>query len=82
MHLALPRIHVFLVLGPSPKRRRLSQVVRSAKHIGMFDVMQGKSRLEAGRWFYELMVLKSRNLVKLDQPAAYAEIMIHDIKSM
>lgn len=68
-----------LCVGPSPKRRRLSTSAQANSAVSMFDVMKGKSRLDASRWFYELLVLKSRNLVKLDQQAPYQDILIQDI---
>lgn len=36
----------------------------------------GKARLDAARWFFELLVLKTKDFVDLDQPEPYADIAI------
>ena len=38
--------------------------------------MEGKSRVDACRWFFELLVLKNKNWVDLEQPEPYADIRI------
>lgn len=38
--------------------------------------MEGKSRVDACRWFFELLVLKSKNWVDLEQGEPYADISI------
>ena len=57
-----------------PKRQRLS--AGAAKSVSLKGVLEGQSRLEACRWFFELLVLQSKDLVRLTQPDPYADICI------
>ena len=36
----------------------------------------GKVRLDAARWFFEALVLKTKDFVDLDQPEPYADIVV------
>ena len=36
----------------------------------------GKARLDSARWFFELLVLKSKDFVELEQQEPYADITI------
>ena len=38
--------------------------------------MDGKSKADACRWFFEVRVLKTRNYVELEQPKPYGDISI------
>ena len=38
--------------------------------------MEGKARVDACRWFFEVLVLKSRDYVELEQPKPYGDIRI------
>ena len=38
--------------------------------------MRGKSRQDASRWFFELLVLKSQGFVELQQSEPYADVTI------
>ncbi len=42
----------------------------------MDGLVEGKSRVDACRWFFELLVLKNKNWVDLEQPEPYADIRI------
>lgn len=62
--------------GSSAKRRRSLRALEPPKEISMFDIVQGKSRLNASRWFYELLVLKGRDMIQLQQSSPYGDIKI------
>ena len=61
-------------VAQGPKRQRLS--ASAAKAVSLEGVLEGQSRLEACRWFFELLVLQSKDLVRLIQPDPYADIRI------
>lgn len=44
--------------------------------LGFNDITAGKSRLDACRWFYELMVLTDRGIVESTQQEAYGDITV------
>ena len=51
----------------------------SAEHSESIRLQQftaGKTRLDAARWFFELLVLKSKDFVELEQTQPYADICI------
>jgi chromatin segregation and condensation protein Rec8/ScpA/Scc1 (kleisin family) len=60
------------------KKRRLSgggaAVVEGA--LSADGLVEGKSRIDACRWFFELLVLKNKDYVDLAQAAPYADIRI------
>ena len=60
---------------PSPKRRRLSSM-EPPQSVSMFSVMKGKSRLDASRWFYDLLLLKSHHSLDLEQSEPHGDILI------
>ena len=39
-------------------------------------MVEGKTRVDACRWFFEVLVLKSRDYVELEQPKPYGDIRI------
>ena len=39
-------------------------------------MVEGKGRRDASRWFFEMLVLKTRNYVQLSQEEPYADIAI------
>jgi hypothetical protein len=65
--------------GPTGgKKRRLagSAAARPVDALSFAGVAKGKPRSEACRWFFELLVLKSRGYVELEQEEPYADIQI------
>ncbi len=60
------------------KKRRLASGAAAATggQVMLDDLVDGHSRLDACRWFFELLVLKTRNYVDLEQPAPYGNISI------
>jgi cohesin complex subunit SCC1 len=52
--------------------------VRSAKAdiVGLNRLVAGKKRLDASRWFFEMLVLKSKDYVELEQKEPYGDIKI------
>lgn len=51
--------------------------VRAApKTIRLQQFTAGKTRLDAARWFFEVMVLKTKDFVELKQAQPYADILI------
>ena len=64
---------------PGKKKRRLSAgsgARRPTNELSFAEVARGKPRGEACRWFFELLVLKSRAYVDLEQAAPYGDIAI------
>lgn len=69
----------FGVGPPSKKKRRLTAgggAAKPADALSFAQVLRGKRRGEACRWFFELLVLKSKNYVELEQAAPYGNIHI------
>lgn len=66
--------------GAKKKRRLASGAAAAAAGTGgrvMLDnLVEGRSRTDACRWFFELLVLKTRGYVDLEQPQPYANISI------
>ena len=60
------------------KKRRLTSggAAASGGRVMLDDLVEGHSRLDACRWFFELLVLKTKNYVDLEQPAPYGNISI------
>lgn len=44
--------------------------------VSMNALVEGKGRRDASRWFFEMLVLKTRNYVQLTQEEPYADISI------
>lgn len=42
----------------------------------MNALVEGKGRKDASRWFFEMLVLKTRNYVNLKQEEPYSDISI------
>ncbi|KAK9833545.1 hypothetical protein WJX81_003827 [Elliptochloris bilobata] len=66
--------------APGKKKRRLSagggaRVPTNSLSFG--EIARGQRRADACRWFFELLVLKSRAYVELEQAEPYADITIH-----
>lgn len=62
----------------SVKKRRLSSGSQYAPglEISMNALVDGKGRKDASRWFFEMLVLKTRNYVSLKQEEPYGDISI------
>lgn len=61
----------------SKKRRRIAaQAAAPVSAVGMDSLLEGKSRQDASRWFFELLVLKSRGFVDLQQSQSFSDISI------
>lgn len=81
---ALSFVHHMLVqvtweggLGTSKRRRKTGAGTAVAlASVGLNTMLTGKSRQDASRWFFELLVLKSQGFVELQQAQPYAEISV------
>lgn len=64
--------------GSVAKKRRLSSgsPYNMPPQVSMNALVEGKSRRDASRWFFEMLVLKTRNYVNLTQEEPYADISI------
>ncbi len=61
------------------KKRRLASGAAAATGKGQVmldDLVERHSRVDACRWFFELLVLKTKNYVDLEQPQPYGNISI------
>jgi cohesin complex subunit SCC1 len=61
----------------SKKKRRLqSGSAELAGSVSLDGLVEGKTRADACCWFFEVLVLKSRDFVELEQPKSYGDISI------
>lgn len=44
--------------------------------VSLDGIVAGRSRVDASRWFFEMLVLRTRNYVELEQPSPYGDITI------
>ena len=44
--------------------------------VSMNGLLEGKGRKDASRWFFEMLVLKTRNYVNLQQEEPYGDISV------
>ena len=44
--------------------------------VSMNALLEGKGRKDASRWFFEMLVLKTRNYVNLQQEEPYGDIAV------
>ena len=58
------------------KRRRQSGTPEIGGSVSLDGLVDGKTRADACRWFFEVLVLKSRDYVELEQPKPYGDISI------
>lgn len=58
------------------KRRLQSGAAEIGGSVSLDGLVDGKTRADACRWFFEVLVLKSRNYVDLEQPKPYSDINI------
>ncbi len=59
------------------KKRRLQDgAAQVGGSVSLDGLVEGKTRADACRWFFEVLVLKSRNYVELEQPKPYGDISI------
>lgn len=62
---------------PSPGNKRSRQSAEGTSNTLELDsIVQGKSRLEACRWFFESLVLRNKGFVDLEQSEPYGTITI------
>jgi cohesin complex subunit SCC1 len=62
------------------KRRLQSGNAQVGGTVTLDDLVEGKSRVDACRWFFEVLVLKSRDYVDLEQVEPYGNITIKPCK--
>jgi cohesin complex subunit SCC1 len=61
------------------KRRRLQPSPEphlGAAAVSADELLQRKSRMDASRWFFELLVLRNKGYVDLQQQQAYGDLMV------
>mmetsp|Transcript_36757 Transcript_36757/g.87326 ORF Transcript_36757/g.87326 Transcript_36757/m.87326 type:complete len:682 (+) Transcript_36757:236-2281(+) len=58
------------------ERRQAGGDRRAGHIVGLNRLLAGKSRLDASRWFFEMLVLKSKDYVDLEQRAPYEDIKV------
>lgn len=62
-------------------RRQQKRPIRGGVGAVVFNnLVTGKSRAEAAKYFYEMMVLQSKGDVKLYQPEPYADCQVLDVR--
>lgn len=69
--------------GNAGKKKRRLQT--GAAHAGVSSIsldglVDGKSRIDACRWFFEVLVLKTSDYIDLEQAQPYEEINIKPCK--
>ena len=60
----------------SKRRRTQSGALRQPGTALLNPVVEGKTTVDASRWFFELLVLKSQGHVGLQQEEAYGDVTI------
>ena len=66
-----------LQAGSTKRKRHTSLTAAEAVNsVGVSSLLQGKSRQDASRWFFELLVLRSQGFVQLQQSSPYKDITI------
>jgi cohesin complex subunit SCC1 len=55
---------------------RYKEAVQTVVQVSMNALVEGKGRKDASRWFFEMLVLKTRNYVNLKQEEPYGDISI------
>jgi hypothetical protein len=70
--------HLRAQLAPAPggKRARGGAPVGGAAAASLDALVAGRSRLDACRWFFEALVLRTKGFVDLEQPEPYGDIAI------
>ena len=63
-----------IYLSGSPQAR--DQLPWRHMQVSMNALVEGKGRKDASRWFFEMLVLKTRNYVSLKQEEPYGDISI------
>jgi cohesin complex subunit SCC1 len=58
------------------KRRKLQQQQPGAAVVSAGELLQNKSRMDASRWFFELLVLRNKGFVDLQQQQAYGDVVV------
>lgn len=68
------------VLEPTPRQKRSkgsSGPAAGRKQLNLSDFTSGKSRQAAAVAFYEMLVLKNKGLLDLQQARPYEDIIVH-----
>lgn len=68
--------HLKSRLEPSSGSKRRHEGSTSSPSLNLSDIVDGKSRLEACRWFFESLVLRNKGFVDLAQDQPYGDISI------
>ena len=69
--------HLKNLLEPSPGSKRPHESSSAAHNtLDLDDIVQGKNRLEACRWFFESLVLRNKGFVDLMQEEPYGTIRV------
>ena len=63
-------------LGSTGKELEGQQGGAAGPVLSFESITQGHSRLDACRWFYEVLVLSNKGLVKLQQDESYGDISV------
>lgn len=65
-------------LPENGKKRKKSggDLALRCEAITLDSIIAAHSRLDASRWFFEMLVLKTRDYVDLEQPTPYGDIII------
>jgi len=58
------------------KRRLQSRAAEVGGSVSLDGLVEGKTKADACRWFFEVLVLKTRDYVELEQPKPYGDISI------
>ena len=66
----------FAATGKKKRRLMAGGMAEGGSTLSANALVDGKSRLDACRWFFELLALKNKDYVELGQAAPYADIRI------
>jgi hypothetical protein len=73
---AVPPPGLAAAVGDKQAAGKAAGVVAAAAPLSFQGLTQGHRRLDACRWFYEMLVLGNKGLVGLQQQEAYGDVLI------
>ena len=62
--------------GSSKRRRTQDGALQQPGSAVLNPIVEGKTSVDASRWFFELLVLKSQGHIDLQQQDAYGDVVI------
>ena len=71
--------HLQKKFAPVPGKKRRNPVTGGGEpdaELGLHSLLEGKERLDASRWFYQMLVLRGQGWIDMCQEEAYGDIVI------